>query len=80
MSRQPTNDPIDVRVQRSLKRIGLDDISVKDLGDGAVELNGTVSISFDIALANYVASTVPGVIRIAHRLRASNPWRASKDF
>jgi hypothetical protein len=73
-------DPINVRVQRSLKRVGFDNISVKDLGDGAVELQGTVAIGFDIALANYVASTVPGVIRIAHQLRASNQWRVSKDY
>lgn len=80
MSRQLTNEPINVRVQRSLKRVGFDDILVKDLGDGVVELYGTVAISFDIALANHVASTVPGVIRTAHRLRASNQWRASKEF
>lgn len=64
MPNPATNDPLDVRVLRSLKRHGLDDIPVTDLGGGVIKIDLSRTGPDDRSLAIASVRSVPGVAKV----------------
>ena len=52
---------IEIRVTRTLDRLGFSDVRVRDLGDGLVQLSGRTANPDDEAMVIAAARTVQGV-------------------
>ena len=61
-------EPIEVRVERSLKRCGFPEIRVIDLGNGHIKLTGNVPSKDDRGAVLSMALTVPGVSQVSYEL------------
>jgi len=57
-------DVLVLRVQKSLRRQGLDDVSVMHLDERTVRLEGSARDASDCVVAVAVARTVPGVEKV----------------
>lgn len=58
-------ETIEVRVARSLGRLGFPSVRVTDLGDGHVKLVGTVPAKDDQTAILALVATVPGVVKVS---------------
>ena len=58
---------LEQRAARSLERVGLEGIRVRDLGGGKVELVGTSKSTTDVSIAIAVVRSVPGVRSVTPR-------------